>query len=129
MFSKKSKVMQTQIIIFGSFTEREKEVFDALEQFQNWEVASATNVEMVLEKMHRQTINLVIFTEGVTELDENKLRKIGVILNEEIVFLRHSGQASFKQNIVSLINQQRINREYRYAVLDDALKEVNISLN
>ena len=121
--------MQTHIIIFGPDSEKAKEVFEALEQFQNWEVAAISDVEMALEKMHRQAVNMIVFTEGVNEIDANKLRKVGAILSEEIVFLHHNARASFKQEIVSLLNRQRLEREHGYAILDDALKRVNISLN
>lgn len=121
--------MQTQIIIFGTHPEKAKEVFDALEQFQNWEVAAVTNVELALEKMHRQAINLIVFTEGVGIVDENKLRKVGAILNEELIFLHHNGQSSFKQEIVAMLNKQRLSRDAGYMILDDALKNANISLN
>lgn len=121
--------MQTQIIVFGTQPEKAKEVFDALEQFQDWEVAAVANVELALEKMHRQSINIIVFAEGVSAVDENKLRKVGAILNEEIVFLHHSGQPSFKQQIVAMLNRQRLEREARYTILDNELKQVSISLN
>lgn len=121
--------MQTQIIIFGTHPEKAKEVFNALEQFQDWEVAAVTNVELVLEKMHRQSINMIVFTEGVSLIDENKLRKVGAILNEEIVFLHHNGQNAIKPQIVAALNRQRLEREAHYTILDDGLKQVSISLN
>lgn len=121
--------MQTQIIIFGTHPEKAKEVFGALEQFQDWEVAAVTNVELALEKMHRQAVNLIVFMAGVSAVDENKLRKVGAILNEEIIFLHHSGQPSFKQEIVAMLNRQRLERDAHYTILDDGLKQVSISLN
>lgn len=121
--------MQTQIIIFGTHAQEAKEVFDALEQFQDWEVAAVSNVEHALEKMHRQAVNMIVFTQGVSIVDENKLRKVGAILNEEIVFLHHNGQILFKQQIVSALNRQRLARDARYMILDNGLKHVSISLN
>ncbi|HEY0299610.1 MAG TPA: hypothetical protein VGB84_10365 [Arachidicoccus sp.] len=122
--------MQTQIIIFGKQSESAKEVFDVLAQFQNWEVAAITDVEVALEKMHRQKVNMVILTKDAQSIEESKLRKIGTILNEEIIFLHHSNQPAFKRQIVAMLNKQRL-LQPSFAVMDNTLKNAhtNVSLN
>lgn len=121
--------MKTHIIIFGKNSEKSKEVFEVLKDFQNWEVAEITDVEAALEKMHLQKINMVIFTRGIQMTEENKLRKIGTILNDEIIFLHYTMQPSFRKEIVAMLNKQRLSREPNVTIFDSGLRKININLN
>lgn len=122
--------MQTQIIVFGKQTMEFISVLKQVSKKEEWEIFAMLDVETAIEMMHRQNVNMIIFVD-VEEIDKNKLRKIGTILNEDIAFLNYRRQPSVEKEVVALLNRQRLEKQAEYSFTDDTLKYANwnISLN
>jgi|GEM_PF-5057185 len=122
--------MRTQIIVFGKQTMELVSVLKRVSRNEAWDVFAVFDTEVAIDMMHRQNINMIIFVDA-EEMDENKLRKIGTILKEDIVFLNYSRQFSVEREAVALLNRQRLEKQPVYSFADNALKYINwnISLN
>lgn len=123
--------MQTQIMIFGKDEKETKEIFNALHLQKRWEVIALMDSEKAIEHMHQRKFDLIIIAKSVAVIDENKLRKIGKILREDILFLKHENQESIEKEIALRLNQRSLQKQATFAIKDDAFKNVvyNISMN
>ncbi|MGF7231415.1 hypothetical protein [Arachidicoccus sp.] len=123
--------MQTQIMIFGKEEKAAKEIFNALRLQKRWEIVVLLDAEKAIECMHQQRFDLIIITKDVAVIDENKLRKIGNILHEDILFLKHENVESIEKEIAVRLNRQKLQKSNRFSIKDDAFKNIvyNISMN
>ncbi|HEU0228183.1 MAG TPA: hypothetical protein VFQ86_10615 [Arachidicoccus soli] len=118
-------------MIFGKDEKETKEIFNALHLQKRWEVIALMDSEKAIEHMHQRKFDLIIIAKSVAVIDENKLRKIGKILHEDILFLKHENQESIEKEIALRLNQRSLQKQATFAIKDDAFKNVvyNISMN
>lgn len=95
----------------------------------DWEVVAASTDEEAVEKFHRYPVDIVLFTNGIRDEDERKLKKIFMHQQPGIIIIRHDDQGGVLPHEKIREALHKRSRESKPTVLfvDDAL--VNARLN
>jgi DNA-binding NtrC family response regulator len=61
---------------------------------ENWNATGTSNVENAIELFHQHAFDLVLLGSGISDEEENKIRKIFMHQNPQIKIIQHFGGGS-----------------------------------
>ena len=95
----------------------------------DWEVIAASTDEEAVERFHLYPVDVVLFTNGIRDEEERKLKKIFTHQDPDIIIIQHEGGArdSLHDQIWEALNKRRKENKPTVSFVDDAL--VNVGLN
>lgn len=95
-----------------------------------WIVTKAAGDEEAIEKFHHRNFDVVLFTDGINEKEERKLRKIFTIQNPDIIILTHysADDRLLTAEIASALDKQRKDKKPSFLFVDDALKNAGLNI-
>ena len=114
-------MIKTEILIIG----RDKEILETVIRLVNnhdeWNGTGAQSDEEAIEKFHRQHMDIVLLTNGISDEEELKLRKIFTHQQPDIIIIQHYGGGSglLTCEITQALEKRREANRYSFSVSDD----------
>ncbi|WP_028891957.1 hypothetical protein [Tenacibaculum sp. 47A_GOM-205m] len=65
----------------------------------NWQVSTVSNVETAIEKLYQQSYSVLAISEGINEIDRNKLKKIITVLFPEAIVVVYKNETTLSENV------------------------------
>jgi hypothetical protein len=83
-----------QILVICNHEEILQTILRLINNNEKWEAMGTGAEERAIELFHQHTFDLVLLGSGISEESENKLRKIFLHQNPEIMVIQHFGGGS-----------------------------------
>jgi hypothetical protein len=87
-------VSKTEILVIGRNEEILEVVLRLINNNASWHGTGASSDEEAIEKFHRQKFDIIMLTNGITDEEEAKLKKIFTRQDSEIIIIQHYGGGS-----------------------------------
>ncbi|MEJ0101132.1 MAG: hypothetical protein WDO19_00640 [Bacteroidota bacterium] len=100
---------KTEILIVGRNEEILQVVLRLINNNPEWNGIGAVTDEDAIEKFHQQRFDIVLLTNGISDEEEIKLRKIFTHQDKDIIIIQHygGGQRLIKQRNTNGIGQTK----------------------
>ena len=118
-------MQKKEILIIGRNAEILETVIRLINNNPEWNGTGAGTDEEAIEKFHRQHIDIVLLTNGISGDEETKLRKIFVHQNNDIIIIQHYGGGSglLSNEIREALDNFRAAGRSSYTFKDDVFKK------
>jgi FMN phosphatase YigB (HAD superfamily) len=122
---------KTEILVIGRDEEILKTVVRLINNNEQWNGTGARTDEEAIEKFHHHEFDLVLFTNGITEDDEKKLRRIFMYQHPELIIIQHYGGGSglLSNEILEALEKKEKESKPTVSFVDDALKNAGLNIN
>lgn len=104
---------KTQILVIG----RNEEILEVVLRLVNtnaeWNGIGACTDEEAIEKFHQHHFDIVLLTNGISDEEERKLRKVFTVQNNDIIIIQHYGGGSgllSNEILIALDKRKKDNR-------------------
>jgi hypothetical protein len=120
---------RTEILVAGRNQDSVNYIADLMDNSNDWVFTHAATDEEAIEKFHQRNFDIVLFTGGITDVEEKKLRKIFTLQNPESIVLKQDGvdASLLTEKITASLDKQRLEKKPSFFFVDDAL--INAGLN
>lgn len=114
-----------QILAIGANPEILETVIRLINNNPAWNGTGTGSGEEAIEKFHRQTFDIVLLTNGITDREEKKLRKIFRHQDENIIIIQHYGGGSglLSNEILESLQARAVAGRPSYSFKDDIFKK------
>ena len=121
---------KTEILVIGKDAVVLENVSTLLNEQNEWSGTPVITDEEAIEKFHHRHFDIVLFTKGVTEGEEKKLRKLFTHQNNTIILMQHNGAIDglLLAAITEALNKQRKENKPTISFMDDALKNAGLNI-
>lgn len=121
---------KTEILVTGRNEEMLQRVVGLINNNDEWIASKAASDEEAIEKFHQRNFDVVLFTNGIADEEEKKLRKVFTIQNPDIIIITHDGSDSnlLITEIAEALDIQRKNKKPSFSFVDDALKNAGLNI-
>jgi hypothetical protein len=96
-----------------------------------WNGIEASGDEAAIEKFHQHPVDVALFTDGLSDEEEKKLRKIFTHQDSGIIIIRHYGNnfSLLPEKIGEALDKRREENKPSVSFTDDALKNAKLNIN
>ena len=111
---------KTEVLVIGRNEEILETVVRLINKNEEWNGTGASSDEDAIEKFHRHHIDIVLLTNGITNEEEIKLRKIFTLQQPEVIIIQHYGGGSglLAFEIKQALETRSQNKKYSFSVKD-----------
>jgi hypothetical protein len=120
----KGKNMKKQVLILSGV---HQEIPD-MQPGDELEYTHVRNVEAALEKLQQGPIDLLLISDEIAAADENKIRRLGPLFDEDIRVFKTAGLPLSAQAIHQVLRNGRNRQRSSYVIVDDALKHAAFNI-
>ena len=121
---------RTEILVTGRNQDSVDSIVGWKDNHTDWLFTQAATDEEAIEKFHQRNFDIVLFTGGMNDDEEKKLRKIFTIQYPEIIILKHNSNAGNLaiDEINAALEKQRSDKKASFSFVDDALKNAGLNI-
>jgi hypothetical protein len=111
---------KTEILAIGRNEEILETVIRLINKNEEWNGTGASSDEDAIEKFHHHHIDVVLLTNGITNDEELKLRKIFILQQPDVIILQHYGGGSglLTAEIKEALDSKAKTKKYSFSVKD-----------
>ena len=113
-----------EILAIGRNVEILETVVRLINNNKDWQGTGANQDEEAIEKFHRQHFDIILLTNGISEEEETKLRKIFTHQQPGIIIIQHYGGGSglLFCEIQEALDKRKTDGKHTVSVTDDIFK-------
>ena len=121
---------RTEILVTGRNQDSVDSIVGWKDNHTDWLFTQAATDEEAIEKFHQRNFDIVLFTDGMNDAEEKKLRKIFTIQNPDIIILKHYSDEGnlLTDEINAALEKQRKDKKPLFSFVDDALKNAGLNI-
>ena len=121
---------RTEILVAGRNQDSVDSIVELMDNNNDWVFTQAATDEEAIEKFHQRNFDIVLFTDGMNDDEERKLRKIFTIQNPDIIILKHYSNEGnlLTDEINAALEKQRKDKKPSFSFVDDALKNAGLNI-
>ena len=121
---------RTEILVTGRNQDSVDSIVGLKDNHTDWLFTQAATDEEAIEKFHQRNFDIVLFTDGMNDDEEKKLRKIFTIQNPDIIILKHYSDKDnlLTDEINAALEKQRKDKKPSFSFVDDALKNAGLNI-
>jgi len=115
---------KTEILIVGRNEEILQVVLRLINNNKEWNGIGATTDEDAIEKFHQRRFDIVLLTNGISDEEEIKLRKLFTHQEKDIIIIQHYGGGSglLSNEILMALDKRKKESKPSYSFKDDVFK-------
>jgi CheY-like chemotaxis protein len=121
---------RTEILVVGRNQDSVAFIVGLKESHNYWLFTQAATDEEAIEKFHQRNFDIVLFTDGMNDEEEKKLRKIFTLQNSVVIILKHYNNEGnlLTGKINAALDKQRKDKKPLFSFVDDALKNAGLNI-
>jgi vacuolar-type H+-ATPase subunit F/Vma7 len=121
---------RTEILVAGRNQDSVDSIVELMDNNNDWVFMQAATDEEAIEKFHQRNFDIVLITDGITDDEERKLRKVFTIQNPDIIILKHYSNEGnlLTDEINAALEKQRKDKKPLFSFVDDALKNAGLNI-
>ena len=112
------------ILVVGRNEEILKTVIRLISGHADWEGIGAVTDEDAIEKFHQHPSDIVLLTNGISDEEDRKLRKIFTHQRPDVIIIQHYGGGSglLSNEIREALDKRKAENKPTYSFTDDIFK-------
>ncbi len=121
---------RTEILVAGRNQDSVDSIVGLKDNHNDWLFTQAATDEEAIEKFHQRNFDIVLFTDGMNDAEEKKLRKIFTTQNPDIIILNHDSDKDYllTDQINASLDKQSKDKKPSFSFVDDALKNAGLNI-
>jgi len=122
--------MKTEILVIGRNEEILQTVIRLVNNNPGWNGVGVSTDEAAIEKFHQHHFDVVLFTNGLTEEEDKKLRRLFTHQDSGIIILQHYGGGSglLYSEITEAMKQQTAANKATVSFTDNPLQNAGLPI-
>src|ERR1700730_4966693 len=115
---------KTEILVIGGNDDILQTVVGMINNNTEWNGVGARTDEDAIEKFHQRAFDMVIITNGITEQEDKKIRKIFTHQNPDLIIIKYyyTDSGLLNREIAESLEKHHKNKRPSFSFVDDALK-------
>jgi hypothetical protein len=116
---------KTEILVIGRNEEILQTVIRLINNNSQWNGTGVCTDEEAIEKFHHRHFDIVLLTNGISDKEEKKLKKIFTHQNKDIIIIQHYGGGSglLSNEILEALRIRKEANQPTYLFRDDIFKK------